>query len=433
MSAFSGLQKVGRAFMLPIAVLPAAGLLLGIGGAFSSTGTLAVFPALNIAFLQNVFHIMADIGVVVFANLPLLFAIAIPVGLAREDAGTAGLAGGLSFLVFHQAIHSILAVMGITPDTVSSLAPAMQAMYANVLGIFTLQMGVFGGIIVGFVAVWCHNKYKNKELPQVLAFFSGARFVPIVASLMTIFLAVVMVFLWPLIQEYFVAQLGRLVVGTGYVGTFIYGMIERALIPFGLHPIFYVPFWQTSLGGTMDVCGNVVTGAQNIFFAQLACPDVQHFEVVQGTRFMTGKFPFMMFGLPGAALAMYKMARPENKKLAGGLLLSAALTAFTTGITEPIEFSFLFVAPVLYGIHVVFAGLSFFLMHLFNVGVGMTFSGGVIDFTLFGLLQGMARTNWIWIPIVGVFYFFIYYFGFMFAIKKWNLPNTRSGRKLWGY
>ena len=230
-----------------------------------------------------------------------------------------------------------------------------------------------------------------------------------------------MFFVWPIIQKG-IASLGQLVLSSGYVGTWIYGIIERALIPFGLHHVFYMPFWQTELGGSMIIDGVTVTGAQNIFFAELASKSTEVFSV-SATRFMSGKFPFMIFGLPAAAYAMYRAARPEKRKIVGGLLLSAALTSMLTGITEPLEFTFLFVAPAIYAVHCVLAGLSYMLMHIFNVGVGMTFSGGLIDLTLFGILQGNAKTHWIWIVIIGIIYAIAYYFIFYFLITKFNLKT----------
>ena len=258
-------------------------------------------------------------------------------------------------------------------------------------------MGVFGGIIVGLGVSVLHNRYYKIELPQVLSFFGGTRFVPIVSGLAYVIVGIVMFYVWPTIQAGIYA-VGDLVLRSGYAGTWVYGFMERLLIPFGLHHVFYLPFWQTAVGGTMEVGGQLIEGAQNIFFAQLSDPTVTHFAV-SATRFMAGKFPLMIFGLPGAALAMYSTSKPEKRNAVEGLLLSAALTSMLTGITEPLEFTFIFAAPLLYGIHCVFAGLAYMLMHILNVGVGMTFSGGFIDLFLFGILQGNAKTSWIWIVV----------------------------------
>ena len=285
----------------------------------------------------------------------------------------------------------------------------------------SLQMGVFGGILVGLGVAALHNKFYKTELPQVLSFFGGTRFVPIVSTVTYLIVGIIMFYLWPIVQLG-ISKLGVLVLNSGYAGTWIYGILERALIPFGLHHVFYMPFWQTELGGSMMIDGNMVAGAQNIFFAELASKSTEVFSV-SATRFMAGKFPFMIFGLPAAAFAMYKTARPEKKKVVGSLLLSAALTSMITGITEPLEFTFLFVAPLMYAVHCVLAGLSYMLMHILNVGVGMTFSGGLIDMTLFGVLQGNAKTHWIWIVVVGLIYAVVYYFVFYFMITKMNLKT----------
>lgn len=413
---FEKAQQFGKSFMLPIAVLPAAGLLLGIGGALSNPNTVKAYPFLDIGWLQAIFTIMSSAGSVVFANLALLFAIGISIGLAKTDKGTAGLAGVLAFLVMNATISSLLTITG----TMNTENPAAVGQ-GSILGISTLETGVFGGVLVGILTAWLHNRYNKKELPQFLGFFSGSRFVPIVASFAAIFLGVAVFFIWPFIQKG-IFQMGGLVEATGYIGTLIYGFVLRMLGPFGLHHIFYMPFWTTSLGGTLLIDGKLIEGTQRIFFEQLADPNTQQFYI--GTaRFMSGRFITMMFGLIGACLAIYHTAKPENKKLVAGLLTSAALTSFLTGITEPIEFSFLFVAPVLYVLHAVLDGLAFMLAHIFQITIGQTFSGGFIDFILFGILQGNAKTNWVIVPIIGVIWFFVYYFSFKFLIQKFNFKT----------
>lgn len=416
-SAFSVLQRIGRSFMFPIAILPVAGLLLGIGASFTNPQMVASYGLE--AFLgegtvmYSILLVMKDTGQIVFSNLPLIFAMGVALGMAEKEKATATLSAAIAFFIMHQTISTLLSLTG-------KLEPGvmLEGSISSVLGITSLEMGVFGGIIVGLGVAALHNRFYKIKLPTVISFFGGTRFVPIISALVYILVGVLMFFTWPFIQSGIYA-LGGLVTNSGYAGTFVYGIIERALIPFGLHHVFYMPFWQTGLGGTMMIDGVSVSGAQNIFFAQLASPSTTHFSV-DATRFMAGKFPFMMFGLPGAALAMYVTAKSNKKKVVAGLLISAALTAFVTGITEPLEFTFLFVAPLLYGIHCVLAGLSFMLMHIFNVGVGMTFSGGFIDFMLFGVLQGNEKTNWIFIPIVGIVYFVVYFFLFTFMIKKFN-------------
>ncbi|BCN31335.1 PTS transporter subunit EIIC [Anaeromicropila herbilytica] len=412
---FGVLQRVGRSFMLPIAILPVAGLFLGIGGSFTNETMVKAYHLTGIlgkgTLLNSFLTVLSRCGDIVFANLPLIFAIGVAIGMAKKEKEVAALSGAIAFFIMHTAISAMLDITDVAKTLPSGST-------ATVVGINSLQMGVFGGIVVGLGVAALHNRFYKIELPQVLSFFGGTRFVPIISAITYLFVGILMFFVWPTIQSGIYA-LGDLVRGSGYAGTWIYGIIERALIPFGLHHVFYLPFWQTGVGGKLEVGGKVIEGAQNIFFAQLADPHTTKFSV-EATRFMAGKFPFMIFGLPGAALAMYKTARPEKKKIAGGLLLSAAITAMLTGITEPIEFTFLFVAPLLYVVHSILAGLSFMLMHIFHVGVGMTFSGGLIDLTLFGILQGNAKTNWIWVVIVGIVYFVVYYFLFSFLIKKFN-------------
>ncbi len=421
---FSVLQRIGRSFMFPIALLPVAGLLLGFGASFTNEQMIASYGLQSVlgsgTFLNSVLLVMKDTGNIVFANLPLIFAMGVTIGMAEKEKATAALSSAIAFIIMHQTISTLLTV---TEKISSNELP--EGSIGSVLGITSLEMGVFGGIIVGLGVAALHNRFYKIKLPNVISFFGGTRFIPIISTVVFILVGCLMFFIWPYIQIG-MHNLGSLVTGSGYAGTLIYGIIERALIPFGLHHVFYMPFWQTALGGTMVIDGATIEGAQNIFFAQLASPNTVHFSV-DATRFMAGKFPFMMFGLPGAALAMYSVAKDSKKKVVGGLLLSAALTAFITGITEPIEFTFLFVAPALYAIHCVFAGISFMLMHIFNVGVGMTFSGGCIDFILFGVMQGNDKTNWIYIPIVGAFYFVVYYFMFRFIIQKFNL--TTPGRE----
>ena len=417
---FGVLQRVGKAFMLPIALLPVAGLLLGIGASFTNETMLTSYGLMGVmgpgTLLFNLLSIMKNAGDIVFANLPILFAMGVAAGMANSEKEVATLSGAVAYFVMHATINAMLGING------KLAADALHAgSLVSTVGIISLQMGVFGGILVGFGVAALHNRYHKIEFPQVFAFFGGSRFVPIISSLVYVVVGIVMYYTWPMVQNG-IYTIGSLVNETGYFGTFLYGLTERALIPFGLHHVFYMPFWQTGLGGSMIINGQLVEGAQKIFFAQLADPTVLKFNA-EATRYMAGKFPFMIFGLPGAALAMYVTAKPEKKKLVGGLLLSAALTAIITGITEPIEFTFLFVAPMMYAIHCVLAGLSFMLMYIFRVGVGMTFSGGFIDLLLFGILQGEAKTNWLYIVLVGIFYFPIYFFLFRFLILKYNFKT----------
>ena len=415
---FGVLQRVGRSFMLPIAILPVAGLLLGIGGSFTNATMIEAYHLEAVlgegTLLHGLLLVLSDCGNIVFANLPIIFAMGVAIGMAKKEKEVAALSGAVAFFVMHSAISAMLKITGLA----SSLP---EGSITNVVGIDSLQMGVFGGIIVGLGVAALHNKYYKIQLPQVLSFFGGSRFVPIISTIVYLFVGILMFFIWPHIQEGIYA-VGNVVRSSGYAGTLLYGIMERALLPFGLHHVFYLPFWQTAVGGTATVAGVTVEGAQNIFFAELANPGTTVFNT-EATRFMAGKFPLMIFGLPGAALAMYHTAKPEKKKVVGGLLLSAALTSMLTGITEPIEFTFLFVAPVLYIVHVIGAGLAYMLMHIFKVGVGMTFSGGLIDLTLFGIMQGNAKTNWIMVVVVGVVYFIAYYLIFSVLIKKLDLKT----------
>lgn len=410
---FGVLQRVGRSFMLPIAILPVAGLFLGIGGSLTNETMLEAYGLMGLlgpgTFANAILQVLNSAGSVVFNNLPIIFAMGVAIGMAKQEKEVAALASAIAFFIMHATIGAMIGAFG---------APDLAGATADVLGMTSLQMGVFGGILVGLGTAALHNRFYKIQLPQVLSFFSGTRFVPIISSAVYLLVGIAMYYIWPTIQIG-INALGGFVLASGYAGTWLYGFIERALIPFGLHHVFYIPFWQTAVGGTAVVGGQLVEGAQNIFFAELATPGITHFSV-SATRFMTGKFPLMIFGLPGAAFAMYRCAKSENRKAVGGLLLSAALTSMLTGITEPLEFTFLFVAPAMYMVHCVLAGASYMIMHILNVGVGLTFSGGLIDLTLFGIMQGNEKTSWLWIPVVGVVYFVVYYFVFSFMIRKFN-------------
>lgn len=426
-SIFGVLQRVGRSFMLPIAILPVAGLFLGIGGSFTNTTLIEAYGWTSVlgpgTGLNTFLTIVSSAGDVIFGNLPLIFAIAIALGMAKAEKATAALSGAIAFLVMQATISATLLTTGqisvVDGAIVTDLAAGATKM---VLGLPSLELGVFGGMIIGIMVSVLHNKFYKIELPSALSFFGGTRFIPIISAIFAVGVGLIMTFVWPFIFSGITA-IGNFVEVSGYLGTFVYGYIERALIPFGLHHVFYLPFWQTAVGGSMEVAGTVVYGAQNIFFAQLADPTTTQFSS-EATRFMAGKFPFMMFGLPAAAYAMYVTARPENKEDVKGLLFSAALTSFLTGITEPLEFTFLFLAPALYyGVHSVLAGLSFMLMHILNVGVGMTFSGGLLDFVLYGVLLGAEATSYYWIVVVGAVYAVLYFFLFRFFILKFDLKT----------
>ena len=422
---FGVLQRVGRSFMLPIAVLPVAGLLLGIGSSFTNETPIATYGLQGILGNGTVLHallmIMSKAGNVIFDNLPIIFAVGVAIGMAKAEKEVAALSAMISFFVMHASINAVLLLAGkvLADGTIAS--DVLEGTIASVCGIQTLQMGVFGGILVGLGVAALHNRFYKIELPNALSFFGGSRFVPIISTVTYVGIGILMYFIWPAVQNGIFA-LGGLVTGTGYFGTLIFGIIKRALIPFGLHHVFYMPFWQTAVGGTMMVDGNLIQGGQNIFFAQLASSDVTHFSA-DATRYFSGEFIFMIFGLPGAALAMYRCAKPEKKKAAGGLLLSAALACMFTGITEPIEFSFLFVAPMLFAVQVILAGSAYMVAHILNIAVGLTFSGGLLDLVIFGVLQGNAKTSWLRIIPAGIVYFLLYYILFSFLIKKFDLKT----------
>lgn len=423
---FGVLQRVGRSFMLPIAILPVAGLLLGIGSSFTNETTIATYGLEGILGSGTILHallvIMNKVGSAVFDNLPLLFAVGIAIGMAKKEKEVSALSAVIAYFVMNTAINAMLVLNGKILSTGEIAADVLEGTIASSCGIQTLQMGVFGGIIVGLGVAALHNRFYKTVLPNALSFFGGTRFVPIISTVVYMFVGIVLYFIWPVVQNGIYA-LGGLVTGSGYVGTLIFGLIKRALIPFGLHHVFYMPFWQTAVGGTMEVAGQMVQGGQNIFFAQLAdSANVAHFSA-DATRYFSGEFIFMIFGLPGAALAMYHCAKPEKRKAAGGLLLSAALACMMTGITEPLEFSFLFVAPVLFIVQVLLAGSAYMIAHILNIAVGLTFSGGLLDFFFFGILQGNERTSWMLIIPVGIVYFILYYVIFKFLIKKFDFKT----------
>lgn len=412
---FSLLQRIGQSFMLPIALLPIAGIFLGIGSSLTNTNMLAAYHLNGLMGPGTapyiLFSLLNSAGSIIFDNLPILFAVGVAIGMARSEKATAALSSIVAFFVMHSTIGSLITYTGRSHSFLTGAT-------TEIVGITSLQMGVFGGIIVGLGVAALHNRFYKIELPKVFSFFGGTHFIPIISAITYVGIGILMFYIWPPIQI-LINDAGKLVLMSGYGGTFVYGLLERALIPFGLHHVFYMPFWQTAVGGRELVNGQLIEGAQNIFFAELASPNTSHFSVA-ATRFMSGKFPLMMFGLPGAALAMYTCARPENKKAVGSLLLSAAISSAVTGITEPLEFAFLFVAPPLYVIHCAFAGLSYMLMHMLNVGIGMTFSGGFLDFFLFGILQGNTKTSWLHVIPVGILYFIVYFIVFRVMILKFN-------------
>ncbi|MCI2888723.1 glucose-specific PTS transporter subunit IIBC [Staphylococcus hominis] len=404
---FGQLQRIGKALMLPVAILPAAGLLLAIGTAFQGEALQHYLPFIKNGVIQNIANMMTGAGGIIFDNLPIIFALGVAIGLAGGD-GVAAIAAFVGFIIMNKTMGALL---NVTPAQLEDPSKG----FANVLGIPTLQTGVFGGIIIGALAAWCYNKFYNISLPSYLGFFAGKRFVPIMMATTSFILAFPMAWIWPSIQNGLNAfSTGLLDSNTG-LAVFLFGFIKRLLIPFGLHHIFHAPFWF-EFGSWKNAAGEIIRGDQRIFIEQIR----EGVHLTSG-KFMQGEFPVMMFGLPAAALAIYQTAKPENKKVVGGLMLSAALTSFLTGITEPLEFSFLFVAPLLFFIHAVLDGLSFLTLYLLHLHLGYTFSGGFIDFVLLGILPN--KTPW-WLVIpVGLVYAVIYYVVFRFLIVKFNFKT----------
>lgn len=427
---FGILQRIGRSFMLPIAVLPIAGLFLGIGSSLTNETTISSLHLEGVlgngTFLHDFLIILTKVGSGLFNNLPLIFAAAVALGMAKKAKEVAVLSSIIAFFVMHTTISGMLSLNGSILDNQIINPDVLDGTITAVCGIMSLEMGVFGGIIVGLGVSYIHNRFYQIELPRALSFFEGERFIPIISTITFLFVGIVMFYVWPFFQNG-IYELGKLISTSGYFGTFVYGVIKRLLVPFGLHHVFYLPFWQTAIGGSMVVHGAVIYGGQNIFFAQLADPNIVHFSS-EATKYFTGEFIFMIFGLPGAALAMYQTAKPENKKAIGSLLFSAALTSILTGITEPIEFTFLFAAPLLFGVQVILAGSAYMVAHIFNIAVGLTFSGGLFDFIVFGVLQGNSKTSWVLLIPIGIIYFMLYYFSFKYLIKKFDLKTP--GREI---
>lgn len=402
---FGALQKVGKALMLPVALLPAAGLLLGIGNAIGQENMIDVLPFLQADWIQLIGDVMEEAGGIIFSNLALLFAAGVAIGLAGD--GAAALAAIVGYLVMNQVMGSWL---GLTADDIGT-----EPSFASVLGIPTLQTGVFGGIIIGLIAAFCYNKYHDIKMPSYLGFFAGKRFVPIVTAAFSFVVGLILLVVWPPVQNALNSASMWLIEEGTYLAVFMFGFIKRLLIPFGLHHIYHAPFWY-EFGSYTTAAGEVVRGDMTIFFAQLR----DGVELTAG-HFMAGEFPVMLFGLPAAALAMYHVAKPEKKKLVAGIFAGGALTSALTGITEPLEFTFLFLSPVLFLIHAVLDGLSFVILTWLDIHIGYTFSGGFIDFFLFGILPG--KEPWWLVILVGLVFAVLYYFIFRFFIVKFDLKT----------
>ena len=417
-------EQFGRSFLLPVSVLPAAGIISGIGSAFTNDNTVAMYPFLDNTILQNTMKAFTVLGGVAFDNLPIIFAVGVAVGLAKNEKGSAAISGLLGFLVLHKMINFFLGITGQLVSTadlssVDAKLALADKMQTTVLGIQTMDLNVFGGIITGIIVYLLHKKAIKVKLPTVIGFFSGPRFVPIVTIPVMALTAAGFILVWPYVQL-LINVLSVWILKSGTIGTFFYSVIERLLLPFGLHHGLNWPVRTTELGGVWEIGGERIAGTINAYIATIKTPT----DVIDPmiTRFSSGKFVFNMFGLSGAALAMYKTAKPENKKLAGSLLFSAAATAFLTGITEPIEFTFLFIAPALYGVHAVLSGITMFVTTAVGTAVLTPTGHGLINFIVYGVLQGL-RTKWYLVPLVGIFCFLMYYFVFKYAIEKFDFKT----------
>lgn len=413
-------ENFGRSFLLPVSVLPAAGILKGIGSAFTNASTIEMYPWMDNDILQLIMGFLDMLGSVAFSNLPIIFAVGVAVGLSKQEKGSAAVSGLLGFLVLHQTLNFLLSVSGRLVDPTLENASELMGinMQTSVLGIQTIDLNVFGGIVTGLVVYMVHKKAIRMEVPQVLGFFSGPRLVPILTMPIMAIVATGFFFVWPILQTG-INMMSTAILKSGYFGTFAYGVTERLLLPFGLHHGVNWPIRTTPLGGVFTINGQEYAGTINAYMAALSEGGAIDPMI---TRFSAGKFVFNLFGLPGAALAMYKTAKPENKSKVKSLLLAAALTSFLTGITEPIEFTFLFIAPALYVIHAFLAGFTMLVTHLLGASFLTPTGHGLINFIIYGVLQGL-RTKWYIMPIVGIASFIVYYFVFTYVIEKFDFKT----------
>lgn len=446
--ASSKLETMGKASIFPISLLPLAGLCLGLGTLFTNALNIKIYGLQNIlgkvyfvgdtltvtktTALYEFLIILSKLGNIIFSNLPLLFAIGTAFAFAKYEKPTAALMGGVFFLIMHQTINGLLSTtiipgVPLVADTPENPYAMLMAGQSVILGIQSLQMGIFGGIVAGLMTAGIHSRYckmklySNMNSLSVAEFFKLSKLPALLTVICAIFTGVVSYIVWPLVQTG-VANLGFFIKNTGYVGTFLFGVIERILMPFGLQNVFSLPLMYTKTGGEMIARGTSIQGFQNMFLHHLTDPATKRFSV-NYTRFMTGKYLFMMFGLPAASLAMYNAASKDRKKFIAGLLFSVALASFLVGFTEPLELLLLFTAPLLYLIHIILAGLSFVAMHIMNAATGVSFSGGLADYYLFGVLQGQAKTGFTSIIPFGIAYFIIYYLLFRILISKFNLKT----------
>ncbi|MBU6531449.1 maltose/glucose-specific PTS transporter subunit IIBC [Streptomyces mayonensis] len=412
------LQGLGKTFMLPVALLAFCGIMLGIGSSLSSDAVTD-----NVAFLKGegfhlVFTWMANTGLVAFTFLPVLFAMAIPLGLAREDKGVAAFSGFVGYAAMNLAVNFYLTAKGVDFEDEKAIE---HYGIADVLGVPSIDTGLLGAVAVGIVVSLLHRRFRTQRMPDALAFFGGLRFVPIVSALVLSVLGLLIPLLWPTFNGW-INAVGRGIGHTGVFGPFFFGMGEVLLRPIGLHHILVAMFRFTDVGGSGAVCGDQVSGALNLFYAQLDCSAPPNSAVTDATHFLSqGKMAAYLGGLPGAALAMYHCANRRMRPEIKALLVSGVVACVVGGITEPLEFLFLFVAPWLYAIHAVLVGLGFLTAAVLGVFIGNT-DGNVIDWLVFGVLQG-STTKWYLVPVIAAVWFTVYYFLFRWAITRFNLKT----------
>lgn len=430
MNMKENIQKFGKSLLMPISTIAAAGIFMGLAAALQNTAIVGE-AFVQLEGLQLFIGFIRKAAGLVFGNLPVFFAISISVGLAKGEKGTAAFSALLGFLVFHFTINYILTTQGITPDTVSigalmeggmdEIAASIEnARFETVLGYFTYRMNVFGGVIVGLIVAWLHNKFYKISLPSAVNFFGGKRFVPLATLVVVPLSAVASFFVWPLVDNV-ISMVGMSISKTGVFGPFIYGTMNRILIPTGLHHILNQLVRFTPIGGSAVIDGQTVFGALNIFNAAIgAVGPVSNDVFVTGAKYIgQGHSLIAIFGLPAAALAMIRTAKPSARKGVKAMFIAGISASFLTGITEPIEFAFMFISPILFGFHAVMSGLGYMVLAILQTSVGGV-QAGIIDFTIFGVLRG-AQSQWYLVALVGVAFAAAYYFGFKYLIERFNI------------
>ncbi|MEQ2527959.1 PTS glucose transporter subunit IIBC [Robertmurraya yapensis] len=409
-----GMQRFSKAMFIPVLILPIAGILIALGNLLTNARLMEVMPFLDNPITTGFGTILTGSLVSILGNLGLIFCVGIAVGLANKEKAFAGFTALLGYLVFVNAMNKFMGLSGVLFEG-ESLQGTGQTL---VLGVQILDMGVFLGLILGAITAMVHNKFIDKEFKGAFQIYGGSRFVFIVLIPVVVLLSIALTYIWPFFQSG-INQLGTLINHSGSFGIFLYGALERLLIPTGLHHLVYTPFLYTTLGGVVDVGGQVYEGARNIYYAEIADPAV---KVLSESVIWDARGISKMFGLIGACLAMYHCAKPENKRKVKAILIPAAVTSMIAGVTEPIEFSFMFVAPLLFVVHAALSGLSMVTLNLLDVrAIG---PNGMIDFLLFNLPLGIEKTHWPMYILVGLIYFGIYYLVFRFLITKFNFKTV---------